>query len=146
MTSGHRSRSEHTIIWKLYILFTFGRSRDDFIPDVSSTFQSEMNSMDYHDEMNGQHFGEWFEDILIMAMKGPSHIFIANTPYHNIQTPDSTSCEKEHLQQWLRDRGIMFSRGVTIQEKRIVIFCDIFSLYCDILQYIVFLIFSVKSN
>ena len=35
-------------------------------------------------------------------------------------------------------------RGVTIQENRIAIYCDIFSLYCDILRYIPFLIFSVK--
>ena len=40
----------------------------------------------------------------------------------------------------------MHCRGVTIQEKRIAIYCDIFSLYCDILRYIPFLIFSVKSN
>ena len=33
-------------------------------------------------------------------------------------------------------------RGVTIQEKRITIYCDIFSLYCDILRYVVFIIFS----
>ena len=38
---------------------------------------------------------------------------------------------------------ILFCRGVTIQEKT---FCDIFSLYWDIMRYIVFLIFSVKSN
>ena len=37
---------------------------------------------------------------------------------------------------------------VTIREKHIAIYCDIFSLYCDtcILRYIPFIIFSVKSN
>ena len=37
-------------------------------------------------------------------------------------------------------------RGVTIQENRIAIYYDIFSLYCDILRYIPFLIFSLKLN
>ena len=40
----------------------------------------------------------------------------------------------------------LYIRGVTIQEKCIAIYCNIFSLYCDILRYIFFLIFSVKSN
>ena len=40
----------------------------------------------------------------------------------------------------------VFGRCVTIQENRIAIYCDIFSLNCDILQYIPFLIFSVKLN
>ena len=39
-----------------------------------------------------------------------------------------------------------FSRGVTVQENRIAIYCDIFTLYCDILRYFHFLIFSVKLN
>ena len=36
------------------------------------------------------------------------------------------------------------SRGVTIREKRIAIYCDIFSLYCDILRYNNFITFSVN--
>ena len=42
--------------------------------------------------------------------------------------------------------AVITARGVTMQEKHIAIYCDIFSLYCNILRYIVFLIFSVKSN
>ena len=38
------------------------------------------------------------------------------------------------------------TRGVTIQKNRIAIYCNIFSLYCDILRYIPFLIFSVKLS
>ena len=45
-----------------------------------------------------------------------------------------------------RDMAGLKCRGVTIQENRIAIYCDIFSLYCDILRYIPFLIFSVKLN
>ena len=37
-------------------------------------------------------------------------------------------------------------RGVTIQEKRIAIYCDIFSTYCDLLRYIPFLIFYYKCD
>ena len=38
------------------------------------------------------------------------------------------------------------TRGVTIRKKRIAIYCDIFSLYCNILRYIIFLIFSIKTK
>ena len=54
--------------------------------------------------------------------------------------------ERNIVKRTVETQGQVPVTGVTILEKRIAIYCDIFSLYCDILGYIAFIIFSVKSN
>ena len=47
------------------IILDAGSSRLGFISDVQLICVSKLNSNDYHDEMNGQHFVDWFQNTLI---------------------------------------------------------------------------------
>jgi transposase len=40
---------------------------------------------DYHQEMNGPTFLNWFENQLMPALKSPSVIVLDNASYHNIK-------------------------------------------------------------
>jgi hypothetical protein len=44
---------------------------------------------DYHQEMNGPIFLNWFENQLIPALKSPSVIVLDNASYHNIKTEET---------------------------------------------------------
>ena len=62
--------------------------------------------------MNGKHFWEWFEDLLIPAVKGTSLTVLDNAPCYNTRRPDSIHPTtvwknlKEDIQQWLTDKGM----------------------------------------
>ncbi|KAL4123323.1 hypothetical protein QTP88_015520 [Uroleucon formosanum] len=69
------------------------------------------NSADYHDEMNGDTFKDWF--VFILPRLCPNSIVVMdNAPYHSVQTekyPTSNS-NKAVLLEWLNSRGITFDR------------------------------------
>ena len=70
-------------------------------------------------------------------------------PFASFQTTlchAMTSLFKPEILAFSPSINWMDTRGLKIQENRIGIYCDIFSLYCDILRYIPFLIFSVKLH
>ena len=46
-------------------------------------FKSKTKSADYHDEMNAQHFLEWFETQLVPNIPPHSLIILYNAKYHN---------------------------------------------------------------
>jgi len=60
--------------------------------------------------MNGQHFLDWFENILMPALPNPSVVVLDNAPYHNIRTASSiyptTASNKNEISQWLNSKGI----------------------------------------
>jgi hypothetical protein len=60
----------------------------NFIPIV---FLAKAKDGDYHQEMNGPIFQNWFENQLMPALKSPSVIVLDNASYHNIKTEDTNS-------------------------------------------------------
>lgn len=63
------------------ILLHAGTSRG-FIPDALDLFRSKKTG-DYHEEMNHEHFIEWFEYKLLATLEEPSVIVMDNAPYHS---------------------------------------------------------------
>lgn len=55
-----------------------------FLPGGLLCFESKKNSADYHDEMNGDNFKEWFESIL-PRLDPNSIVVLDNAPYHSVQ-------------------------------------------------------------
>ena len=60
-----------------------------FLPDCSFIFVGETNSIDYQDEMNGDHFAEWFEHKLLPKSSASAAVFMDNAPYHTVKTEES---------------------------------------------------------
>ncbi|KAL4098421.1 hypothetical protein QTP88_023040 [Uroleucon formosanum] len=60
-------------------------SENGFLPGGLLCFVSKKNTGDYHDEMNGANFKEWFESI--MPILDPNSIIVMdNAPYHSVET------------------------------------------------------------
>jgi transposase len=55
-------------------------------------FLAKAKDGDYHQEMNGSTFPNWFENQLMPALKSPSVIVLDNGSYHNIKT-DRVGCQ-----------------------------------------------------
>lgn len=73
-----------------------------FIPGARLVFKSK-KSGDYHDEMNPQHFIEWFENNLLNNLNSNSVIVMDNAPYHSKKmdkVPTKSSTKKDIL-SWL---------------------------------------------
>ena len=58
-------------------------SREGWVPESELVFRSKTRSEDYHDEMNTQHFMEWFEQSLIPQLPPQSLIILDDAKYHN---------------------------------------------------------------
>jgi len=77
-----------------------------FVPGGLLCFQSKKNSSDYHDEMSGQTFQEWFEEILPL-LEDTAVIVLDNAPYHSVKkekTP-TKAWKKADIVEWLVSKG-----------------------------------------
>ncbi|CAC5371201.1 unnamed protein product [Mytilus coruscus] len=66
-----------------------GSSEQGLIPGCGLIFESKTSSSDYHDEMNKEHFTEWFKDALLQKQPPQSVIVMDNAPYHSHLVPES---------------------------------------------------------
>jgi len=92
------------------ILFHIG-SNKGFLKGGLLCFKSKMSRGDYHDEINADHFKEWFESIL-PRLEPNSIIVMDNAPYHStkaeqIPTPSS---KKAEILEWLNSKGVTFDK------------------------------------
>lgn len=62
---------------------------------------------DYHEDMNGEKFTEWFTSMLC-SLPEPSIIIMDNAPYHSMQIdkPPAQSQKKADIVAWLRKNGV----------------------------------------
>jgi len=74
-------------------------------------FVSKKNSADYHEEMNGDTFKEWFVSIL-PRLHPNSIVVMDNAPYHSVQTEKypTSNYKKTDILDWLNSKGITFDR------------------------------------
>jgi hypothetical protein len=82
---------------KRTFIFAIG-SEDGFLEPMEETclvFEGKKDSTDYHDEMNHQHFSEWFQRVL-QYIRTKSAIVIDRAPYYTVQNRDT----KNLSQQW----------------------------------------------
>ena len=82
-----------------------------WVPECGKWFKSKTKSADYHDEMNAQHFLEWFETQLMPNIPPHSLIILDNAKYHNtvVEKVPTKSSRKEDMRQWLTRHGIPFN-------------------------------------
>ncbi|CAC5420449.1 unnamed protein product [Mytilus coruscus] len=92
------------------IILDAGSSEQGLIPGCGLIFESKTSSSDYHDEMNKEHFTEWFKDTLLPKLPPQSVIVMDNAPYHSHLVPESrvpnTGSRKPEILAWLDRNNI----------------------------------------
>ena len=78
---------------------------------VQIWFLNLTNSADYHDEMNTEHYMEWFTQQLLPNLPPNSLIFVDNTTYHNKQEDQvpTTANQKDGIKLWLNRQNIRYA-------------------------------------
>ena len=72
-------------------------------------FFAKAKDGDYHQEMNGPTFLNWFENQLMPALKNPSVIVLDNASYHNIKTEETLIREKLSYKIIFQNTTFLFS-------------------------------------
>ncbi|KAL4104225.1 hypothetical protein QTP88_019534 [Uroleucon formosanum] len=90
---------------KRFIVLHIG-SADGFVRGGLLCFESKKNTSDYHDEMNGQTFKEWFEEILLL-LKDSAVVVMDNAPYHSVKSEriPTMSWKKADIVNWIQFKG-----------------------------------------
>lgn len=92
-------------------------SKDGFVPGGLLCFESKKNSRDKHDEMNGEIFRKWMENIL-PQLKENSVIIMDNAFYHSVkidEAPTSTT-RKADIIKWLENKGEIIDKPMVIPQ------------------------------
>ena len=84
---------------------------DGWVPGAELVFRAKSSSGDYHNEMNIQHFMEWWKIQLLPNSPPNSLIVIDNASYHNgvVDKIPTKSSRKLEMQTWLKNHGIPYS-------------------------------------
>jgi len=89
-------------------------STDGFVTGGLLCFESKTNSSDYHDEMNGNTFFEWFVRILPL-LKENAVIIMDNASYHSVKKDPipMISWKKQDIINWLESKGEIITYPTT---------------------------------
>jgi len=81
-------------------------SSDGFVVGGLLCFESKKNTGDYHDEMNGDAFYDWFANILPLLREN-AVIVMDNASYHSVKKHKFPvrSWKKQEIIDWLTDKG-----------------------------------------
>ncbi|XP_022174497.1 uncharacterized protein LOC111036684 [Myzus persicae] len=82
-------------------------STEGFVAGGLLCFESKKNTSDYHDEMNGDTFFEWFCSVLPL-LKDDSVIVMDNAPYHSVKKDHlpTPSWTKAAIIEWIESKGV----------------------------------------
>ena len=83
---------------------------EGWVEGADLVFRSKTNSADYHDEMNSEHFMEWFTEQLLPNIPDNSVIIVDNATYHKKQKdkPPTTANRKDEIKKWLDEHNIPY--------------------------------------
>ena len=74
---------------------------EGWVEGAELVFRSKMNSADYHNEMNSEHFMEWFTRQLLPNIQNNSVIVLDNTADIPQQTKRQTPYDCNQNEKWL---------------------------------------------
>lgn len=97
-----------------------GSASTGFIPDAKLVFRGGKKSghSDYHTEMNGALFKDWFKNNLLCRLEEGSIIVMDNASYHSTlkEKIPTSKWRKNEIVQWLQRKGIQHDPIVTRAE------------------------------
>nr|XP_037286294.1 uncharacterized protein LOC119179331 [Rhipicephalus microplus] len=101
------------------ILVHAGSSATAFIEGAADYFRAKKGgSADYHSEMDGRYFEEWFTDKLLPNIPPNSVIVMDNAPYHSValEKAPTKPTRKADIQLWLTKKGVPWSEDMVRAE------------------------------
>ncbi|XP_075741101.1 uncharacterized protein LOC142789132 [Rhipicephalus microplus] len=90
------------------LIVTHIGSEDGFIDAFWDVFRGQKTG-DYHEEINGNHFNSWLNDVL---EKLPAVSVILMAHYHSQQEVKllTTAWKKEEIREWLTSKNVSYSK------------------------------------
>ncbi|XP_040076752.1 uncharacterized protein LOC120848794 [Ixodes scapularis] len=90
------------------LIIVHAGSKEGFLVGAAEVFRAKKGIGDYHQEMDGQRFEEWFTKKLLPNLKPRSVVVMDNASYRfaKIHTLPTTSTKKLEIRQWLSNNGI----------------------------------------
>ena len=94
-----------------FIILHAGSADKRFLPGCRLVFRGSRGSEDYHQEMKGKCFNDWFEHKLLPVLDNPSVIVLDKATYHNVRVPGIESptmaWKKAQIIEWLQRRNTL---------------------------------------
>ena len=89
-------------------------SVEGFVQNALYLFKSR-STKDYHEEMDGDRFEEWFKNQLLPNIPARSIIVLDNAKYHSMEINKApvSSTRKQDMQEWLQERKIEYDPSAT---------------------------------
>lgn len=107
------------------LIVLHGGTRHGFVSNGLLCFQSKTNSSDYHDEMDGERFKQWFKEQLLPNIPEHSIIVMDNASYHSTlleKVPTLSSGKKADMQAWLDRHNISYSKNmIRVQLNQLIL-------------------------
>ena len=98
------------------IILHAGCTETGFLPNCKLVFRAVNVDGDYHREMNGTVFMDWFQNKLIPALPPKSVVILDNASYHNLRVESTKSptsaTKKADIQKWLSDNKIPYTAAM----------------------------------
>ena len=85
-------------------------SAEGWVTGADLMFRSKTNSADYHNEMDSEHFMEWFTKELLPNIPDNAVIVVDNATYHNKQKDKApmTANKKQDIRNWLEEHNMQY--------------------------------------
>lgn len=86
-------------------------SEEEIVPGGLLSFESKNNTIDYHDEMNGNTIYDWIKRVLPL-LKDNCVIVMDNAPYHSVKVElyPTFSWKKADIEKWLDEKGEVYNK------------------------------------
>ena len=84
---------------------------EDWVEGADLVFRSKRNRTDCHDEMNSEHYMEWFTKQLLPNVPDEAVIVVDNATYTCKQKdkPPTTANRKDDIKRWLDEHNIQYN-------------------------------------
>lgn len=96
------------------IIIVHAGNEKGFVPQAEEIFKSKKDGTDYHSEMNGPHYENWFENQLLPNIDPNSVIVMDNASYHSVlnEPIPNQSTKKADIQTWLSSKCIPWTHDM----------------------------------
>jgi len=98
-------------LYKDKCTYTLG-SEDGFIQGAMLVKDSKATDEDYHREMDGFGFQNWFQKSLIPNIPANCIIVMDNAPYHSMTTIPKSNWKVNDMRDWLIKKTYLFLEAV----------------------------------
>ncbi|XP_054717309.1 uncharacterized protein LOC129226706 [Uloborus diversus] len=93
------------------LIITHAGSEKGFVKGAADVFKAKKSKGDYHEEMNGDYYEQWFKNKLLPNLDPNSIIVIDNASYHSVfvENIPNTSTKKDDIRRWLTSKNIAWN-------------------------------------